>query len=252
MAHSVARRSDGSVVAWGWNSKGQCNVPSLPAGQSYVEIAAGGWHSLARRSEGSVVAWGDNSSGQCNVPSLPAGYSYVEIAAGDYLSLVRYSSSSSAPFCTAKSTLACGAPNIDAIGTPSASATSGFVVHAGPARTCRQGVLLYNTSAAGGVPFQGGTLCVSASQLRRGGSTNSQGSPGGTSCDGDFSIDMNSFAAGAWVVPDCAGLPSGLAPNNPAAYLRSAGQDVYCQFWGRDTLATGSFVSNAIRYTIAP
>ena len=39
--HTVARRSDGSVVAWGDNADGQCNVPALPAGLTYVEVAAG-------------------------------------------------------------------------------------------------------------------------------------------------------------------------------------------------------------------
>jgi alpha-tubulin suppressor-like RCC1 family protein len=82
LEHSVARRSDGSVVAWGSNSHGQCNVPALPPGLTYVEIAASGLFTLARRSDGSVLAWGDNSSGQCNVPALPPGLSYVRIAAG--------------------------------------------------------------------------------------------------------------------------------------------------------------------------
>jgi alpha-tubulin suppressor-like RCC1 family protein len=54
----VARRSDSSVVAWGDNSFGQCNVPALPPGLSYVEVAAGGLHTVARCSDGSVVAWG--------------------------------------------------------------------------------------------------------------------------------------------------------------------------------------------------
>ena len=157
------------------------------------------------------------------------------------------------PFCTAKSGLTCGVPQIDAAGIPSASATSGFVIRAGPARSCKSGILLYNTtSLAAGVPFEGGTLCVTPSQIRRAGSTNSKGTPGGASCDGEFALDMNAFAAGAWSVPDCAGLPSGLAPNNPAAYLLSAGQDVYCQFWGRDSLATGSFVSAGLQYTVEP
>src|SRR4030095_7826128 len=54
--NTVARRSDGSVVAWGDNLYGQCNVPVLPAGLSYVEIEAGFGHLVARRSDGSVVA----------------------------------------------------------------------------------------------------------------------------------------------------------------------------------------------------
>ena len=79
---TVARRSDGSVVAWGHNGWGQCNAPALPSGLSYVEIAAGNAHTVARRSDGSVVAWGNNQFGQLNVPALPAGLTYVEIAAG--------------------------------------------------------------------------------------------------------------------------------------------------------------------------
>jgi hypothetical protein len=63
---------------------------------------------------------------------------------------------------------------------------------------------------------------------------------------------MNTFAKGVWSVPDCAGLPSGIGPNAPAAYLTGPGQDIYCQFWGRDTVATGSFLSDGLRYTIEP
>src|SRR5688572_17415212 len=80
--HTVARRSNGSVVAWGENGYAQCNVPALPSGLSYVEIAAGWSHTVGRRSDGSVVAWGYNNSGQCVVPPPPVGLSYVEISAG--------------------------------------------------------------------------------------------------------------------------------------------------------------------------
>jgi hypothetical protein len=96
------------------------------------------------------------------------------------------------PFCTAKSGLACGTPQIQAFGIPSASATSGFYLIAGPARSCKSGILLYNTTRlAAGVSFRGGTLCVTPSQIRRGGPTNSGGTPGGASCDGEFALDMN-------------------------------------------------------------
>ena len=30
-AHTLARRSDGAVVGWGYNSSGQCNTPTPPA-----------------------------------------------------------------------------------------------------------------------------------------------------------------------------------------------------------------------------
>ncbi len=92
--HTVARRSDGSVVAWGDNAGGQCNVPALPSGLDYVEVSAGGRHTVARRSDGSVVAWGLNVSGQCNVPVPPSSLTYVEIAAGEDHTIARRSDGS--------------------------------------------------------------------------------------------------------------------------------------------------------------
>src|SRR5262245_29844132 len=92
--YTMARRSDGSLVAWGDNYNYQCNIPALPAGLSYVEVTAGGSHTVARRSDGSVVAWGDNGSSQCNVPALPPGLSYVEVAAGGRYTVARRSDGS--------------------------------------------------------------------------------------------------------------------------------------------------------------
>src|SRR5262249_20123771 len=40
-AQSVARRSDGSVVAWGDNTFGQGNAPALQQGSGYSQVAAG-------------------------------------------------------------------------------------------------------------------------------------------------------------------------------------------------------------------
>jgi hypothetical protein len=92
--HNVARRSDGSIVAWGSNAAGQCNVPALPANLTYVAISAGHSFTLALRSDGSVVAFGANQFGQCDVLPLPPGLTYVEIAAGLVHSVARRSDGS--------------------------------------------------------------------------------------------------------------------------------------------------------------
>ncbi|HUU09387.1 MAG TPA: hypothetical protein VM431_02470, partial [Phycisphaerae bacterium] len=81
--HSLALRPDGSVAAWGWNGYGQCTVPAGLAGVTQV---AGGWeHSLALKGDGSVVAWGYNDYGQCTVPGGLAGV--TQVAGGYYHSL---------------------------------------------------------------------------------------------------------------------------------------------------------------------
>jgi hypothetical protein len=159
------------------------------------------------------------------------------------------------PFCTAKTGLACGTPAISSIGAASVTATSGFVIKAGPARDNRSGILLYNNAGTiAGLPFEGGTLCIETMGLRRAGSTNSMGScpPTPIGCAGTFAIDMNAFAQGLWVVPDCAGAPTALAPNNPAGFLMTMGQTIDCQMWGRDSQATGSFLSDGLSYVQGP
>jgi hypothetical protein len=84
--HIVARRSDGSIVAWGDNFYGQCNIPALPAGVSYVDVAVSQNHTLALRSDGALAAWGDNTYGQCNLTPLPAGAVVLQLSAGSTIS----------------------------------------------------------------------------------------------------------------------------------------------------------------------
>lgn len=78
--HTLARRTDGSVVAWG--AGGSCAVPPLPAGLRYTAMAAGYAHSLLLRSDGQVVAFGSSQYGQTAVPTLPPGVTFTAVAAG--------------------------------------------------------------------------------------------------------------------------------------------------------------------------
>jgi len=50
--YSLGVKSDGTVVAWGRNNDGQCNVPSPNA--DFVAVAAGNVHSLGLKSDGTV------------------------------------------------------------------------------------------------------------------------------------------------------------------------------------------------------
>jgi alpha-tubulin suppressor-like RCC1 family protein len=64
--HCLALKKDGTVIAWGYNPDGACNVP---AGLDNVTaLAAGGRHSLALKQDGTVVAWGGRH-GESNVPT---------------------------------------------------------------------------------------------------------------------------------------------------------------------------------------
>jgi protein-S-isoprenylcysteine O-methyltransferase Ste14 len=60
--HALAIKSDGTVVAWGSNTKGQTNVP---AGlKDVTSVAAGRYHSIALQADGTVVAWATISMGR--------------------------------------------------------------------------------------------------------------------------------------------------------------------------------------------
>jgi alpha-tubulin suppressor-like RCC1 family protein len=72
-SHTIALRSDGTVLAWGHNSYGQLgdgtttwrDTPVQVSGLSGVTAIAGGtFYTVALKLDGTVWAWGDNSSGQ--------------------------------------------------------------------------------------------------------------------------------------------------------------------------------------------
>jgi alpha-tubulin suppressor-like RCC1 family protein len=64
--HCVGLKSDGTVLATGDNTYGQCNVSSW---QGIKQVSGGGYHTVGLESDGTVVAVGRNDSGQCNVSS---------------------------------------------------------------------------------------------------------------------------------------------------------------------------------------
>jgi hypothetical protein len=66
--HVVARLSDGSVIGWGQNAYGQCYAPMLPAGVSYLKVAAAGMHSVGRTDQTFAVVpfcFGDGGNAPC-------------------------------------------------------------------------------------------------------------------------------------------------------------------------------------------
>jgi hypothetical protein len=141
-----------------------------------------------------------------------------------------------ATYCTAKPGLVCGTPAIGYSGIASASAGAGFVVSAAPARGHVPGLLLYSAAGPSNTPFQGGTLCA-APPILRGPLVDSGGTAG--QCDGVFALDLNAFAAG-------------LVGGNPAGFLSAPGTSVVCQWWGRDSASTLSFLSDALQYVVRP
>lgn len=64
--HSIGLRSDGTVVAWGSNSRGQLDIPNGLTG--VVAIDAGEMHSVALLSDGTVVTWGGTIGGPVGQP----------------------------------------------------------------------------------------------------------------------------------------------------------------------------------------
>jgi hypothetical protein len=76
--HTLGLKADGAVLAWGVNADGQCNVPAPNEG--FVAVAAGSYHSLGLREDGSIEAWGWSAHGQCDVPEPNEGF--VAVSAG--------------------------------------------------------------------------------------------------------------------------------------------------------------------------
>ena len=62
--HTVGLKSDGTLVAVGFNQDGECAVGGWT---DIVQVAAGGHHTVGLKTDGTVVAVGHNDYGQCDV-----------------------------------------------------------------------------------------------------------------------------------------------------------------------------------------
>jgi alpha-tubulin suppressor-like RCC1 family protein len=73
-SHSLALKSDGTLLSWGWDDSGQLGDDSAPADKfmpvvisqasNIVAIAAGQIHSVALKSDGTMLSWGRDTEGQ--------------------------------------------------------------------------------------------------------------------------------------------------------------------------------------------
>lgn len=77
---TLALRSDGTVVGWGWNANGELGsgaklehypAPVLSLMQEARAVAAGGHHSVALKKDGTVWTWGNNADGQLGYATMP-------------------------------------------------------------------------------------------------------------------------------------------------------------------------------------
>ena len=76
--HTVGLRSDGSVLAAGRSSEGQCDVSGWT---NIVAVDCGAYHTVALKADGTVVACGRNEEGQCET----GGWTdVVQIVCTDY------------------------------------------------------------------------------------------------------------------------------------------------------------------------
>ncbi len=115
--HLLALCTDGTLVSWGYNARGQLgtgtatdapspvavDVSGLLSGRTVVDLAAGDSHSVVRCADGTVIAWGNNLRFQLgnggvlasSVPvaidlsALPAGSTTASVSAGRNHNLTR-------------------------------------------------------------------------------------------------------------------------------------------------------------------
>ena len=56
--HSLALKSNGTVLAWGTNNTGQCDVPIGLTDVILIESSSKSFNTVVLKSDGTVVVWG--------------------------------------------------------------------------------------------------------------------------------------------------------------------------------------------------
>ncbi len=139
-----------------------------------------------------------------------------------------------AVYCTPKLNSQGCLPVVSTLGTPKIVGPYPFLIQADQVLNNMNGILFYGY-AAGSIPFQGGTLCITGSVVRTA-LQNSGGNPGSaTDCSGDYGFDFSAYVL------------SGADP------MLIAGQQFNAQFWGRDIndpAGFGSSLSDAVEFVL--
>lgn len=136
-------------------------------------------------------------------------------------------------YCTAKTNSLGCVPAIAANGAASASASGAFTLSASNVLNQKTGILYYGFGAAS-LPYQGGTMCISAPRVRTP-QLQSGGSASGSDCTGSYSMDFNAV------------IQSGAVPQ------LAIGAEICAQFWSRDPQSPSTTgLTNAVSFTIFP
>ncbi len=143
-----------------------------------------------------------------------------------------------ASYCTPSTTTGGCAPTLTFSGTPSATASSGFVLTVSAVDGQRAGLFFYGASGRVAFPWSAGSTswyCVKA-PVQRTFLHSSGGSPG--ACNGNLAVDWNQFRA---AYPGALG--GAIAPS----------VKVQAQAWFRDPAAPKTTnLSNALEFTVCP
>ncbi|HTF89051.1 MAG TPA: VCBS repeat-containing protein [Planctomycetota bacterium] len=127
-------------------------------------------------------------------------------------------------YCTAKTNSQGCVPTIRAIGTPSVSNPRPYWVYVSNVLNSKPGLFIYKLNGVhASTPFQGGTLCIGPSGIRRTPGQNSGNDPKlpTPNCSGGYALNFNAFA-------------QGLAGGNPDPALLVLGNTYQLQAWSRD------------------